>query len=84
MARKDTLKKLLSWKKPVQTIQASALEPILDQATLGIKKPNTIDAYPLNEPHAYARIVRDPIRGNITYMVEEPESARTIFCSLGA
>ena len=33
----------------------------------------TVERYPLNEPHAYARITRDPIRGNVTYFVEEPE-----------
>jgi flagellar protein FlaI len=67
------LKRLFSWKKPVQTIQASAVKHILGKTTLGMKKPNTVETYPLNEPYAFARIVRDPVRGNLTYVVEEPE-----------
>lgn len=31
-----------------------------------------LQEYPLNEPFAYATIVRNKIRGNITYLVKEP------------
>ena len=31
-----------------------------------------IQKYPLNEPFAYAAIVRNKIRGNLTYLVKEP------------
>ena len=37
------------------------------------KETNTLERYPLNEPYAYARITKDPNRGNTTYVVEEPE-----------
>jgi flagellar protein FlaI len=37
------------------------------------KEASTVEKYPLNEPHAYARIVRDPFRGNMTYMIDEPQ-----------
>jgi flagellar protein FlaI len=33
----------------------------------------TIEKYPLNEPYAYAKIVKEPFRGNVTYVVSEPE-----------
>jgi flagellar protein FlaI len=32
-----------------------------------------IETYPLNEPYAYAKIVKNPLRGNITYRVKEPQ-----------
>jgi flagellar protein FlaI len=32
-----------------------------------------VESYPLNEPYAYAKIVRDPSRKGITYVVKEPE-----------
>lgn len=38
-----------------------------------VKEANTIERYSLNEPYAYARIVRDPLRGSLTYIVKEPE-----------
>ena len=33
----------------------------------------TVERYPLNAPFAYARITREHSRGNIAYVVEEPE-----------
>ncbi|MCJ7766895.1 hypothetical protein MUP79_00690 [Candidatus Bathyarchaeota archaeon] len=43
-------------------------EPVLD------KEPALIvENYSLNEPFAYAKIRRDQIRGNITYLVDEPK-----------
>lgn len=38
-----------------------------------LKGLETVERYPLNEPYAYVRITRDPLRGNINYFVEEPE-----------
>ena len=40
--------------------------PLLGGATV-------IERYWLNEPYAYAEIVRDPLRRGITYVVKEPE-----------
>jgi flagellar protein FlaI len=42
----------------------------------------TLERYALNEPYAYARITRDPIRGNITYLVEEPKLDDNDFLNL--
>ena len=41
-------------------------DPPLDKDLVVIQK------YPLNEPFAYAAIVRDKVRGNLTYLVKEP------------
>jgi len=38
-----------------------------------VKDANTLEGYALNEPYAYASIIRDPFRGNLTYMVKEPD-----------
>lgn len=38
-----------------------------------VKDVNTLEGYALNEPYAYASIIRDPFRGNLTYMVKEPD-----------
>ncbi len=36
-----------------------------------------IDRYPLNAPYSYVNMVRDVVRGNITYSVEEPSLSKT-------
>jgi flagellar protein FlaI len=41
------------------------------------KDVQIIETYPLNEPYAYAKIVKHPSRGNITYIVEEPKLDKT-------
>lgn len=38
-----------------------------------VRNKALVDSYPLNEPYAYAKIVRDTRRGGLTYMVTEPE-----------
>jgi len=38
-----------------------------------IARANVLDSYPLNAPYAHVRIVRDKLRGNISYVVGEPE-----------
>ena len=38
-----------------------------------VREASTLERYPLNEPHAYAKIVQDPIKGSIRYVVLEPE-----------
>lgn len=45
--------------------RAPTLPPIEDSAM--------VESYPLNEPYAYAKIVRNTSRGGLTYMVKEPE-----------
>ena len=37
-----------------------------------VKDTDVIDHYALNEPYSYVSLVRDVVRGNITYSVEEP------------
>jgi flagellar protein FlaI len=37
-----------------------------------VKDTVVIDHYALNEPYSYVSLVRDVVRGNITYSVEEP------------
>jgi flagellar protein FlaI len=37
------------------------------------KQAKILEQYPLNEPHAYAKIMEDPIRGTVSYLVMEPE-----------
>jgi flagellar protein FlaI len=80
LALKDTLKKLFARKRPVHapnwvssTPQASIVEPVSKVARTRIEEPNTVERYPLNEPYAYANIVRNPTRGNLTYIVDEPK-----------
>jgi flagellar protein FlaI len=38
-----------------------------------VREASTLEWYPLNPPHAYAKIVRDPFKGTIRYLVVEPE-----------
>lgn len=38
-----------------------------------LAKGKTIEAYILNRPFAYAKIMKEPYRGNITYAVKEPQ-----------
>jgi flagellar protein FlaI len=45
--------------------------------TTAAQATETIETYPLNEPYAYAKIVKTPSRGNITYKIEEPELDKT-------
>jgi len=80
LALKDTLKKLFSHKKAVDIpelesskLQASIAEPVSEYAPASVLDVNSVERYPLNEPYAFANIVRDPSRGNLTYMVEEPK-----------
>lgn len=80
LALKETLKKLFARKRPVHipkwvssTPQASIVEPVSRVARTRIEEPNIVETYPLNEPYAYANIVRNPTRGNLTYMVDEPK-----------
>jgi hypothetical protein len=80
LALKDTLKKLFSRKKAANIPklasskpQASIEEPVSEYARAHVQEPNIIETYPLNGPYAFANIVRDPSRGNLTYMVEEPK-----------
>lgn len=46
------------------------------------KGTEIIETYPLNEPYAYAKIVKIPSRGNITYVVEEPQLDETDILNL--
>jgi flagellar protein FlaI len=69
----DRLKRILSRIKLVHAPQAVIVKPASSEIILRRKIPNVIESYPLNEPYAYANIVRDPIRGNLTYLVDEPE-----------
>jgi len=80
LALKETLKKLFSRKKavdiPENTLaipQALVAQPVPEYARLNIRDANSIETYALTEPYAYANILRDPSRGNVTYVVEEPK-----------
>ncbi len=42
-----------------------------------LAKGKVIEVYILNEPFASAKIVKEPFRGNITYVVEEPQLDET-------
>jgi flagellar protein FlaI len=42
------------------------------QSEPSIKENGVIETYELNPPYACAKIIKDPLRGNITYFVEEP------------
>lgn len=89
LALKDALKKLFSRKKPVYISEiasprphASIAEPVLEYARVNVQDANTVETYPLNEPYAYANVVRDPSRGNLTYVVEEPKLGKDDFLQL--
>jgi flagellar protein FlaI len=61
----------------------SAAKPVSKQMRTRVEEPNTVESYALNEPYAYAKIVRDASRGNLTYVVEEPELSRDDVVQLG-
>ncbi|MGD0978153.1 MAG: type II/IV secretion system ATPase subunit [Candidatus Bathyarchaeia archaeon] len=80
MALKNTLKRLFSHKKLVHipksissAPQTPIVEPVSKVASTRVEEPNTVETYALNEPYAYANIVRNPIRRNLTYVVDEPK-----------
>ena len=59
-----------SWRRRVKADAARrrmmAVKPLAEEST-------TLEKYFLNEPYAYAKIVRDPFRGAMTYLVVEPQ-----------
>ena len=59
-------RKLLSHAAVLELIARSIKDLPLDQDYVILQE------YPLNEPFAYATIVRNKIRGNILYLVNEP------------
>ena len=63
---------------------AGWLKPTSEKSmiTLSTKEMKVIETYPLNEPYAYAKIVKDASRGNTTYLVEEPKLDNTDILSL--
>jgi flagellar protein FlaI len=80
LALKDTLRKLFARRKTVNVPelasskpQAAVVETVSKQARRDVGDVNVVETYPLNEPYAYANIVRNPSRGNLTYVVEEPK-----------
>jgi flagellar protein FlaI len=57
-----------------KTVAVSGERPIAKSiATVSAKDVEIIETYPLNEPYAYAKILKNVKRGNITYVVEEPK-----------
>ncbi len=88
VAAKDQIKKLFSRKKVVDEPQVVVQEQaayaqigasVVEPASLKKKAPllvgknlKILETYPLTAPFAYAHIVKDMDRGNITYVVEEP------------
>jgi hypothetical protein len=93
LALKDALKKLFAGKKPlhipqwvrsqVRPRQASTPKTVSKQMRTRVEESNSVESYALNEPYAYASIVRDPSRGSLTYVVEEPELSRDDVVQLG-
>ena len=56
-----------------ERVKVSTEQMLAAQTLKLVEDPNTVDRYPLYEPYAYARITRDPFRGTINYIVEEPQ-----------
>jgi len=80
LALKDSLKRLFSRKKTVNVSEFGSAKPIVsieesvsEHAPPSVQGNNTVERYSLNEQSAFANIVRDPSRGNLTYLVEEPK-----------
>jgi flagellar protein FlaI len=48
-----------------------------------IKDVTVLESYMLNAPYASVQVTRDMLRGNITYVVEEPKLNKTDLTSLG-
>jgi flagellar protein FlaI len=48
-----------------------------------IKDVTVLESYSLNAPYASVQVTRDTVRGNITYVVEEPKLSKTDLTSLG-
>lgn len=92
------LRKLFSRKKPVDPpppVMKPEKPQLKEAATITVEKQKKtvqaapivkeaiiLESYPLNEPYAYAKIVRDPFRGNLTYIVKEPELTHEDFVHL--
>lgn len=56
----------------------TAAKPKIAQVSNGTEnKLSVIETYPLNEPFAYAKILKNPVRGSVTYFVKEPKLDKT-------
>jgi flagellar protein FlaI len=86
LAQTGELKEPLSTVPMPKTYKTGAgwLKPTSEKSmiTLSTKEMKVIETYPLNEPYAYAKIVKDASRGNTTYLVEEPKLDNTDILSL--
>jgi flagellar protein FlaI len=65
---------------------AGALDPNIRDKPKAVNVPETqvhsknlivLESYPLNAPYAFASIMRDDVKGNITYVVQEPTLSTT-------
>jgi flagellar protein FlaI len=63
---KSFARKLVLKKKDVKEV------PVIKEEKV-IEEKEVIESYVLNAPHVYAKIHKDPSRGNITYFVQEPK-----------
>jgi flagellar protein FlaI len=60
-----------------EPVEKTPVIPVQSQVAKSKKVPDSretviIETYPLNEPFAYAKILKNPSRGSITYFVDEP------------
>jgi flagellar protein FlaI len=66
----ETLEPAITVSQPETPTPASLI-------TSSPKETETIETYPLNAPYAQAKIIKNTKRGNITYLVEEPQLTKT-------
>lgn len=67
VALKRGLKKGKALDEKLGTLESEAIASSLAE------EPVLIETYALNPPYAYAKVLKQPNRGNITYFIEEPK-----------
>lgn len=75
--------------KGEKNVLSSSLEGQIAESELSVtKNPASIDndtvleSYSLNGPYAIVNIIRDPVRGTVTYTVKEPELSKSDVANL--
>ena len=59
--------------RPLRVLPKSEKEvPVVEEEKV-VEEEGLIESYMLNAPYVFARIHKDPYRGNITYFVQEPK-----------
>ena len=63
----------LKLRKKAKQVNPTTSIPQVETSTIDPANEKVLETYPLTEPYAYASIVKDLDRGNIKYVVQEPQ-----------